>query len=730
MRAVFAPSTFRPPPFVSLSRGTVYALPQHVLLPSHHRTSHHRVPYHVPPPIAHNDSFLMSAGGISNDNSMGETYVVWNLADANVTTPASVTSPLTSEKPHYPAGYPSGYSWPHIVCASVIITVVILIIVVGNFLVMWAIVRDKNLKGTQNYFIGSLALADFLLGLLIVPFSLANELMGYWYFGAVFCEVWKAVDVLLCTASITSLCLISLDRYWSITKAIHYSRQRTPKRAAVMIFIVWFVSAAICIPPLIGWNQPVPDSDWPTCILSEDIGYVLYSSMGSFYIPAFIMVFVYFKIYQAAKARARKNVTKIPRVAQSEKSEQRNSTESSGNEHQHHPQQMQHQVRLQSDSSVSNAGTVMQTESQYVPAEQWSPVWQQPARGSDAAHLRTAVTSRCQQCAANQAALDDESPPPPHPHPYPQPHPHHPLRGELDFRSQSLDFRSRSVSLPCRTVVSNELTKLLVSTDSDSSEALTSGALLNRGGMERSRSYFYHLPAAAATTTTDTDTSEEVLYVQGSPRKSDSSYNNTTTPATAEVLMVVPPQKASSPGVKVTLKDTVVAQQDNGTVHHFTIVEPRHNGSAKKGTAVSKRDEDGGLLGSLRRQWLQQSNGKLEDDKRKYGAKKKGPKKVGRGEDFSSAERHKRKVAKARERRATLVLGLVMAAFILCWLPFFLLYVVSAFCEGCIPLMVFTVFFWIGYCNSALNPIIYTVFNRDFRRAFHRILFPRRQTWR
>jgi hypothetical protein len=59
---------------------------------------------------------------------------------------------------------------------------------------------------------GSLALADFLLGLLIVPFSLANELMGYWYFGAVLCEVWKAMDVLLCTASITSLCLISLDR--------------------------------------------------------------------------------------------------------------------------------------------------------------------------------------------------------------------------------------------------------------------------------------------------------------------------------------------------------------------------------------------------------------------------------------------------------------------------------------------------------------------------------------
>ena len=122
--------------------------------------------------------------------------------------------------------------------------------------------------------------------------------------------------MLLCTASINSFCLISLDRYWSITKAIHYSQQRTPRRAAIMIFIVWFVSATICIPPLIGWNQPSRNySHWPICTLSEDIGYVLYSSMGSFYIPAIIMFFVYFKIYQVAKHRARKSLNSKPSMS-------------------------------------------------------------------------------------------------------------------------------------------------------------------------------------------------------------------------------------------------------------------------------------------------------------------------------------------------------------------------------------------------------------------------------
>ena len=69
----------------------------------------------------------------------------------------------------------------------------------------------------------------------------------------------------------------------------------------------------------------------------------------------------------------------------------------------------------------------------------------------------------------------------------------------------------------------------------------------------------------------------------------------------------------------------------------------------------------------------------------------------------SDAERHKRKIAKARERRATLIVGLIMAAFITAWLPFFVLYVLAASCITCketIPEGVFAVAFWLGYCNS------------------------------
>lgn len=87
-------------------------------------------------------------------------------------------------------------------------------------------------------------------------------------------------------------------------------------------------------------------------------------------------------------------------------------------------------------------------------------------------------------------------------------------------------------------------------------------------------------------------------------------------------------------------------------------------------------------------------------------------------------EKEKRRIARKKEKRATLILGLIMGSFIACWLPFFFLYILTPMCTECdIPESAFDIAFWLGYMNSALNPAIYTIFNKDFRRAFRRILF-------
>lgn len=109
--------------------------------------------------------------------------------------------------------YPSGYTRTGVILTSFFVTAIMVVIVVGNMLVCIAIATEKSLKTVQNWFIASLAVSDFLVGLVVMPFSLAKEVMGYWIFGRFWCEMHSALDVFLCTASINSLCLISLDRW-------------------------------------------------------------------------------------------------------------------------------------------------------------------------------------------------------------------------------------------------------------------------------------------------------------------------------------------------------------------------------------------------------------------------------------------------------------------------------------------------------------------------------------
>ena len=85
-----------------------------------------------------------------------------------------------------------------------------------------------------------------------------------------------------------------------------------------------------------------------------------------------------------------------------------------------------------------------------------------------------------------------------------------------------------------------------------------------------------------------------------------------------------------------------------------------------------------------------------------------------------------------REKKAAKTLAIVTGAFILCWLPFFVTALVTPLCENCIDHRVFSFFLWLGYFNSTLNPIIYTVFSPEFRAAFKKLLCGRsnQENWR
>ncbi|XP_018410475.1 PREDICTED: alpha-2C adrenergic receptor [Nanorana parkeri] len=223
-----------------------------------------------------------------------------------------------------PSGYQGNgrYSITAIWTLTVIVGFLIIFTIVGNVFVVIAVLTSRALKAPQNLFLVSLAGADILVAALVMPFSLANELMGYWYFGNLWCDVYLALDVLFCTSSIVHLCAISLDRYWSVTQAVEYNLKRTPRRIKGIIVTVWLISAVISFPPLISMDRlgvgdtTVQKVNWTDedvkCELNDETWYILSSSIGSFFAPCVIMILVYVRIYQVAKLRTRTLSEKKP----------------------------------------------------------------------------------------------------------------------------------------------------------------------------------------------------------------------------------------------------------------------------------------------------------------------------------------------------------------------------------------------------------------------------------
>ena len=200
-------------------------------------------------------------------------------------------------------------------CRVILYTVfgfVSLLAIFGNFLVMISVLHFKQLHSPANFLIASLACADFLVGVTVMPFSMVRSVESCWYFGARFCALHSSCDVAFCYSSLFHLCFISIDRYIAVTDPLVYPTKFTVSVSEVCISISWIlpivysgavfytgvsddgmeelVSALNCI----GGCQIVVNQEW-----------VLISVL-IFFIPSLIMVVLYGKIFIVAKQQALK----------------------------------------------------------------------------------------------------------------------------------------------------------------------------------------------------------------------------------------------------------------------------------------------------------------------------------------------------------------------------------------------------------------------------------------
>ncbi|XP_035273321.1 D(4) dopamine receptor-like [Anguilla anguilla] len=188
------------------------------------------------------------------------------------------------------------YNFPALIF-GILLTIVI---ICGNVLVCLSVYTENALKTTTNYFIVSLAVADLLLAVLVLPLFVYSEFQGgVWALNMTLCDGLMTMDVMLCTASIFNLCAISIDRFIAVSVPLNYNRKYVDQRQIILLSGTWVLALAVASPVIFGINN-VPHRDPRECKLEDD-NYIIYSSVCSFFIPCPIMLLLYCGMFRGLR---------------------------------------------------------------------------------------------------------------------------------------------------------------------------------------------------------------------------------------------------------------------------------------------------------------------------------------------------------------------------------------------------------------------------------------------
>ncbi|XP_022229914.2 muscarinic acetylcholine receptor DM1 isoform X2 [Drosophila obscura] len=200
------------------------------------------------------------------------------------------------------------YSLASMVVMGFVAAILSTVTVAGNVMVMISFKIDKQLQTISNYFLFSLAIADFAIGAISMPLFAVTTILGYWPLGPIVCDTWLALDYLASNASVLNLLIISFDRYFSVTRPLTYRAKRTTNRAAVMIGAAWGVSLLLWPPWIYSWpyiegKRTVPKYECYIQFIETNQYITFGTALAAFYFPVTIMCFLYWRIWRETKKR-------------------------------------------------------------------------------------------------------------------------------------------------------------------------------------------------------------------------------------------------------------------------------------------------------------------------------------------------------------------------------------------------------------------------------------------
>ncbi|XGW04702.1 hypothetical protein V3C99_015686 [Haemonchus contortus] len=617
---------------------------------------------------------------------------------------------------------------PPIKHAGLLLILIPMVTILGNLLVIISVLRYRALQTAINFLILGLAVADLLVALFVMPYAVYVHVQrGEWYIGNLMCDIYMASDVACSTASILLLAIISFDRYRAVSRPIQYSRQsQNVRRVFAMIGATWVISLLVASPMVFGVNVRPPDANPHECRF-YNAEFSIGSSIISFVIPCILVLFVYIRILIALKKREK--AAKLRRLK-----------------------------HLQAGASTT-ARTTSSDEGEEAGRIVTNPVMNvmMMALPSMTQHMRRFERHRAAFEAAEENEFGVSATP----------------RSSVDSLSENdhvvtNDFVSEGYGNSRKSSGGDESQMTLSQNSSGESHPgkrikarirRSSDAILPTILRQISR----RSPRLFRKNTNDRTADTETMILanpllDGSPEEAKGEHvtpfhdevrpcSRSTTANSGDLLGI--PEEGSSANEAVTAVDTPTDSQQK-VKFHMMVREMSETTAADSqlkdcDDAPAQEDDENKPLSIaiLTKSPLPETLTKEPEDKKRVCSLKstdsQAPslKSVKNGiaskivkKTMKHEQSLKRKVSKSqrKEKRATKTLGVVVGVFLICWVPFFFINIVNAICilmkkEFC--QVGFDLFFyctWIGYMNSFMNPIIYTIFNTEFRRAFKSIL--------
>ncbi|KAJ6215561.1 hypothetical protein RDWZM_010061 [Blomia tropicalis] len=191
-----------------------------------------------------------------------------------------------------------------------------IVTIIGNLLVMIAFKIDRKLQKISNFYLLSLAVADFLIGFISMPLALIYIISRGWPLGSMTCDFWLSVDYLDSNASVLNLLLISFDRYMAVTRPLSYRSKRTRKQTCILIAFAWIISALLWPPWIFAWpsiegHRTVPLNQCYIPFLESNQAVTIITAVCAFWIPVTCICVINYVIWKYARnsTRGLRNVT-------------------------------------------------------------------------------------------------------------------------------------------------------------------------------------------------------------------------------------------------------------------------------------------------------------------------------------------------------------------------------------------------------------------------------------